>query len=138
MLCCRIAAGGFALLAASVVNASAQSCLLPWACEKPPSVERVERKTTFQSTNVKNDSPSQKGSLRIARPDPRRVSVADSHQRLALRHLSQPAKMVDQDKDESSLEPRQGQQQENQNTANQILFDEFLRWRVHQVIVEPE
>jgi hypothetical protein len=35
MLCSRIAAGGFALLAASVANASAQSCLLPWGCEEP-------------------------------------------------------------------------------------------------------
>jgi hypothetical protein len=34
MLWRRIAAGGFAFLTASVVNASAQSCLLPWACQE--------------------------------------------------------------------------------------------------------
>ncbi len=152
MLCCRIAAGGFALLAVSVVNASAQSCLLPWACqESRSSVGRAESKATdansAQNTknnlHMKNILPSQKGSLRIPRPDPRRLSAADPHQRLALRRLSQRGKMLDMEKEEPlSGELRQEQRQENQGSAptdqaaRDNLFDEFVRWQVHQVLVE--
>ena len=90
MLCCRIAAGGFALLAVSIVNASAQSCPLPWACQESRDADSTQ--------NVKNNSLSQKGSLRIPPPDPRRLSAAESHQQLALRRLSQRDKMFDQEK----------------------------------------
>ena len=89
MLCYRIAAGGVALLVASVVNASAQSCLLPWACQE--FAEKVEPKATDVNSmrNIQDDLPSRKGSLRTARPAPRRPSAAGSHQRLALREVSQ-------------------------------------------------
>jgi hypothetical protein len=146
MLCCRIAAGGFALLAVSIVNASAQSCLLPWACqESRSSVGRAESKATEANSaqNMKNNLPSQKGSLRIPRPDPRRLSAADPHQQLALRRPSQRGKMLDTEKEEPlPRELRQEQRQEDQSSAptdqaaRDNLFDEFVRWQVHQVLVE--
>src|SRR5262249_17697272 len=141
MLCYRIAAGGVALLAASVVNASAQSCLLPWACQE--FAEKVEPKTT----DVNDDLPSRKGSLRTARPAPRRPSAAGSHQRLALRGVSQRDKMLDLDRmkmpDGEKKEPllKDLLRQDNQSSAStdqasrDALFEEFLRWRVHQVLV---
>jgi hypothetical protein len=162
MLCSRIAAGGFALLAASVVNASAQNCLLPWACQgSRSSAEEVEPKGTDANStqDVKNNSPSQKALLHVARPDPRRLSAAESHHnspsqngslhvarrdprrlsaqshQLALRRLSQ--------KEEPSFkEIQQGQHEKQSSTptdqaARDALFDEFLQWQVHQMIVEP-
>jgi hypothetical protein len=135
MLWRRIAAGGFAFLAASVVNASAQSCLFPWACQ--------ESRDANSTQNVKNNLPSQKGSVRIPRPDPRRLSAVESQQQLALRRLSERDKMLDQEKEEPLFEELwHGQRQENQSTtpidqaARDALFEEFLRWYVHQVIVE--
>jgi hypothetical protein len=89
--------------------------------------------------NVKNNLPSRKGSPRVARPDPRRVS-AGSHQRLAMRHLSQRDKMLDEEKKEPLL--KELRRQENQSStptdqaARDALFDEFLRWQVHQVLGE--
>jgi hypothetical protein len=92
---------------------------------------------------MKNNLPSQKGSLRIPRPDPRRLSAADPHQQLTLRHLSERRKMLDAEKEEPlSGELRQEQRQENQSStptdqaARDNLFDEFVRWQVHQVLVE--
>jgi hypothetical protein len=116
MHCCRIAAGGFALLAASVVNASAQSCLLPWACQELRSSAKATGANSTQNVKINLPSP---------RPDPRRLSVAESQQQEPL-----------------SKELRQGQAQENQRStpidqpARDALFDEFLRWQVHHVIVE--
>jgi hypothetical protein len=130
---CRIAAGGFAVLAASVLNASAQSCLFPGTCQEPRSF--AERVNARQS--VKNNLPSQKGSPHIAQPDPRRLSAAESHQRLSDR------KLLDQEKVEPLVkEFRQEQRQENRSStrteqaARDALFDEFLRWQVHQVLGE--
>jgi hypothetical protein len=138
MLCWRIAAGGLALLSASVVNASPKSCPLPWACrDSPPSAERVEPKARDANStqNVKN--------LPSPRPNPRRLSAAESQQQLALRRLNERGKMLDQEKAVPLFkELRQGQQQENQSStatdqpARDALFDEFLRWQVHQVLGE--
>ena len=141
MLRYRIAAGGLALLPALVVNASAQNCLLPWACQdSQPSAESLEPKATDASRtqNVKNNLPSRKGLPRTARRDLRRFAASGSHQRLAMRHLSQ------RDNDEYEKEPllKELRRQESQSTtpADQIardaLFDEFLRWQVHQVLGE--
>jgi hypothetical protein len=129
MLCCRIIAGGLALLAASVVNASAQSCL-PWACQESRSSARAADATSPQ--NVKH--------LPLPRPDQRRLSAAGSHQRLARRDVSQRDEMLDQEKKEPSL--KELRRQENQSStpteqaARDALFDEFLRWQVHQVLGE--
>jgi len=141
MLRYRIAAGGLALLPALVVNASAQNCLLPWACQdSQPSAESLEPKATDASRtqNVKNNLPSRKGLPRTARRDLRRFAASGSHQRLAMRHLSQ------RDNDEYEKEPllKELRRQENQSTtpadqvARDALFDEFLRWQVHQVLGE--
>jgi hypothetical protein len=46
MLCSRIAAGGFALVAVFVANASAQGCLLPWGCEGPGLSGSVKPRAT--------------------------------------------------------------------------------------------
>jgi len=148
MLCCRIAAGGVALLVASVVNVSAQGSLFPWAWQE--FAEKAEPKATDANSmqNVKDDLPSRKGSLRTARPAPRRPSATGSHQRLALREVSQRDKMLDLDRmkmpDGEKKEPllKDLLRQENQNStstdqaARDALFDEFLRWRVHQVLAE--
>jgi hypothetical protein len=139
MLRCRIAAGGFALMAASVVNASAQSCLLPWACQDSRSSVRPTGGNSTQ--NVKNNLPS-------PRPDPRRRLVAESHQQLTLRGFSERDKMLDLDRmkmpDGEKKEPllKDLRRQENQSSTStdqasrDALFDEFLRWRVHQVFGE--
>ena len=88
---------------------------------------------------MKNNSLSQTGSLRIPRPDPRRLSAAESHQQLAPRRLSERDKMFDQEKEEPLFKEFR---QENQSSTptdeadRNALFDEFLRWQVHQVIVE--
>jgi len=135
MLWRRIAAGGFGFLAASVVNASAQSCLLPWACqESRSSAEKVRPKVTdANSAHVKNNLSSQKGSLRIVGSDARMLSTADSR------------KMLDQEKEEPLFKDlRHGQRQENQSSTptdqafRDALFDEFLRWQVHEVMVGSE
>src|SRR5262249_2602811 len=50
MLRYRIAAGGLALLPALVVNASAQNCLLPWACQdSQPSRKAWSQKLRMQA-----------------------------------------------------------------------------------------
>jgi hypothetical protein len=130
MLCCRIAAGGLALLAASVVSAPAQSCL-PWACQESRSSARATDATSTQ--NARNNLPS-------SRRDQRKLSAAQSQQGVARRDVD---KMLDQEKKEAALkELRQEQRQENQRStpadqaARDALFDDFLRWQVHQVIGE--
>ncbi len=138
MFCCRIAAGGFALLAASAVNASPKNCPLPWVCQDRPLAEKAEPKPAYANStqNVKNN-------LRSPRPDPRRLSAAESQQQLAVRRLSDRGKMLDQEKEVPLFKDlRQGHRQENQSSTptdqavRDALFDEFLRWQVHQVIGE--
>jgi hypothetical protein len=121
---CRLAAGGLALLPALVVTASAQNCPLPWTCQdSQPFAESVEPKAADarRTQNVKNNLPSRKGSPRTARPDLRRLAAAGSHQRLAMRHLSQ------RDNDEERKEPllKELRRQESQSTtpADQIARD---------------
>jgi len=84
MLCCRIAAGGLALLAASVVNTSAQSCL-PWACQESRSSARATDASSTQ--NARNNLPS-------SRRDQRKLSAAQSQQRVARRELMSANGMV--------------------------------------------
>src|SRR5262249_4438803 len=123
MLCRRIAAVGVALLVASVVNVSAQSSLFPWAWQE--FAEKAEPKATDANSmqNVKDDLPSRKGSLRTARPAPRRPSATGSHQRLALREVSQRDKMLDLDRmkmPDGEKEPllKDLLRQENQNSTS--------------------
>src|SRR5262249_2602814 len=92
--------------------------------------ESLEPKATDASRtqNVKNNLPSRKGLPRTVRRDLRRFAAAGSHQRLAMRHLSQ------RDNDEYEKEPllKELRRQENQSTppadqaARDALFDEFL------------
>src|SRR5262249_59650045 len=90
MLRYRIAAGGLALLPALVVNASAQNSSLG-----VPGLATVRGKRGAKSygckpnTKRKNNLSSRKGLPRTARRDLRRFAAAGSHQRLAMRHLSQ-------------------------------------------------
>jgi hypothetical protein len=139
MRCFRIAAGGFALLA-SVVNASAQSCLIPGACQASAGKRELKALGFVNSTqNMKpqNNVTSQKGSLHSTRSDPRRLSAAQPRQQLSL--SSQRVKMLDQEKQEPLFkEPRKGNQSSprTDQAARDALFDEFLRWRVHELIVE--
>jgi hypothetical protein len=127
MLCCRIIAGGLALLAASVVNASAQSCL-PWACQESRSSARATDVTSTQ--NARNNLPS-------SRRDQRKLSAAQSQQRGARRDAD---KMLDQEKKEAAFKELRRQESQNSTSTDQAardaLFDEFLRWQVHQVIGE--
>jgi hypothetical protein len=119
---CRIAVGGFALLATSVVSASAQTCLFPGACQETrSSAEKVKpnaRRYANLRQNVKTNLSLQKEPTRIER-----------------------GKLLDDEKEEPLIkEFRQGQQKDNRRgtptdqAARDALFDEFLRWwRVHQV-----
>jgi hypothetical protein len=127
MLCCRIAAGGLALLAASVVNTSAQSCL-PWACQESRSSARAMDAASTQ--NARNILPS-------SRRDQRKLSAAQSQQRVARRDVD---KMLDQEKKEPALKELRRQENQSSTSTEQAvrdaLFDEFVRWQVHQVIGE--
>lgn len=68
---CRIVVGGFALVAASVVNAPAQSCLFPGACQETrSSAEKVKRNARGCANlpqNVKNNLPPQRRAPSIER-----------------------------------------------------------------------
>jgi len=127
MLCCRIAAGGLALLAASVVNTSAQSCL-PWACQESRSSAGAMDAASTQ--NARNILPS-------SRRDQRKLSAAQSQQRVARRDVD---KMLDQEKKEPALKELRRQENQSSTSTEQAvrdaLFDEFVRWQVHQVIGE--
>jgi hypothetical protein len=124
MLCSRITAGVFALLAASVTNASAQSCLRE--CE-PGSVKPGDTDANL-THNAKNHLPTL---------DQRRAPSARSQQRLARRDTD---KMLDGQKKEPTL--KELRRQENQSSrsteqaARDALFGEFVRWQVHQAIGE--
>ncbi len=117
---CRIAVGGFALLATSIVNASAQGCLFPGACQETrSSVEKVKPNARGYANvrhNVKTNLSSQKGSPRIDR-----------------------GKLLDEEKVEPLIKEQRQENRGNTRTdqaARDALFDEFLRWQVHQVLSE--
>jgi hypothetical protein len=132
MLCSRIAAGGFALLAASVANASAQSCLLPWGCEEPGLSRSVK-----PSASGANLTRNARNHLSLPPPDQRRAPPVQSQQRLARRDAD---KMLDGEKKEPGpKELRRHENESNMSTeqaARDALFNEFLKWQVHQVLSE--
>jgi hypothetical protein len=132
MLCSRIAAGGFALVAVSVANASAQGCLLPWGCEGPGLSGSVKPRAT--GANLTRNT---RNHLSLPPPDQRRASPLRSQQRLARRDAD---KMLDGEKKEpASKELRRHENESNTSTeqaARDALFNEFVRWRVHQVLSE--
>jgi len=130
MLRSRIAAGGFALLAASVANASAQSCFLPWGCEEPRLSGSVKPRAT--GANLTRNAGNH---LSLPPPDQRRASPVRWQQRLARRDAD---KMLDGEKKEpASKELRRHESNTStEQTARDALFNEFLRWQVHQVLSE--
>jgi hypothetical protein len=109
---CRIAVGGLALLAASVVTASAQSCLFPGACQETrSSAEKVKR----NARGYANLPQSQKGSSR------------------------ERGKLLDGEKAEPLIKEFLQENRSSRRTdqaARDALFDEFVRWQVNQVLGE--
>ena len=80
--------------------------------------------------NARNILPS-------SRRDQRKLSAAQSQQRVARRDVD---KMLDQEKKEPALKELRRQENQSSTSTEQAvrdaLFDEFVRWQVHQVIVE--